>query len=147
MASLASSTLATVKRFAWTDLDGADWLPDGAVSAIQAVAPRSELWSGLADGHLAAVFGYTVLFPHVAEVWSYLHHDAVRHKMTLAKTALATVQRLNTFQRVQACALADNQTHCNFLVWLGFHLESAMAYAGPQGQTMNRYVWFPQEGR
>lgn len=147
MASLASSTLATVKRFAWADLNGADWLPDGAFAAIQAVEHRSELWSGWADGQLRAVFGYTVLFPHVAEVWSYLHPDAARYRMTLTKTALATVHRLNSFQRVQACALADNQTHCAFLVWLGFHLESAMAYAGPQGQTMNRYVWFPQETR
>lgn len=147
MASLASSTSATVKRFAWADLDGAAWLPDGAFAAIHAVEHTSEIWCGLADGQLRAVFGYTILFPHVAEVWSYLHPDAARYLMTLAKTALFTVQRLNMMQRVQACALADNRTHCAFLVWLGFHLESAMAYAGPQGQTMNRYVWFPQEGR
>lgn len=147
MASLVSSTLATVKRFAWADLDGADWLPPGAHTAIRAVEPTSELWSGLADGQLLAVFGYTILLPHVAEVWSYLHPDVSRYRMTLAKTALCTVQRLNMLQRVQACALADNRTHCDFLVWLGFHLESTMAYAGPQGHTMNRYVWFPQEGR
>lgn len=147
MASLASSTLATVKPFAWSDIAAEDWLPPGAVSALQAVEYKSEIWSGFAGDKLVAIFGYTILFPHVAEVWSYLHPDAARYKMTLAKTALATVNRLESLQRVQACALADHRTHCDFLVWLGFHLESAMAYAGPQGQTMNRYVWFPQEGQ
>lgn len=147
MDSLASSTLATVKRFAWADLDGADWLPDGSFAAIQAVEYKSDIWTGWAGGKLVAVFGYTILFPHVAEVWSYLHPDAARYKMTMCKTAFATLNRLDSLQRVQACALAENATHCEFLVWLGFHLESAMAYAGPQGQTMNRYVWFPQEGR
>lgn len=92
------------------------------------------------------VFGYTLSFPHSAELWSYLHPEAARYRVSLCKAALHLKAVARNLKRVQATAAEDRPTDCAFLVWLGFTQEGPpMRYAGPDGKSMRRYVWFPQE--
>jgi hypothetical protein len=146
MDSLAFSTSGTVKRFAWADLNQETWLPDGALTALQAVEYKSEIWTGWDGPRLVAVFGYTQIFPHLAEVWSYLHPQATQYPVTMCRTALRMLHKLQRYRRVQAAALDNQSSHGQWLEWLGFSVESIMPLSGPRGETMRRYVWFPQGG-
>lgn len=151
MDSSASLTLGIVrtrvKPLEWSDLDGADWLRPRAIDSLRAVSGSSRAWTGWTGDKLVAVFGYTMSYPHVAHVWSYLHPSVVSYPHTLCRVGSRLLTALRHMHRVEATAREDYPGHGAWLEWLGFQVESLMPYAGPNGVTMVRYVWFPQEIR
>lgn len=151
MVSSERSTSAIDKKqllaFRWEDLQGADWLPGNALEAIRLVESRSVIWTGWVGDRCMAVFGYTFLFAHLVEVWAYLHPGIVRYPIVLHRTALKVLQSCRSLRRVQAAAMASQPRHGAWLERLGLVKEGPpMREAGPNGESVQRYVWFPQEG-
>ena len=111
------------------------------------IGPQSGIWTGRINGEIVAVCGVTALQPHLAEAWTFLHPDALRRPVWLfraTKEILQTYVQACGFWRVQALANATEPGAQNWLRISGFTEESRMPLAGPTGETVIRYVWFPK---
>ena len=63
-------TTKTVTPFKLDDLNGIDWLPDGAYMDLSSILARSTIWTGRVNGHVVAICGLTKLNGHTAEAWT-----------------------------------------------------------------------------
>lgn len=143
-------TTKTVTPFKLDDLNGIDWLPDGAYMDLSSILARSTIWTGRVNGHVVAICGLTKLNGHTAEAWTYLHREALLYPYWLHR---ATKRILHNFAgaydmlRVQAMAVDQADAACRWLEHLGFAVECLCPLMGHHGETMRRYVWFPKGER
>ncbi len=136
-----------MNTFVLADLaESADWVSAEALPLLTRIGPQSGIWTGRIEERIVAICGVTALQPHVAEVWTFLHPDARRCPCWLfraTKEILQTYVEACGFWRVQALT-EETEGARNWLEHLGFNLESRMPMAGPKGETLLRYVWFPK---
>ena len=129
------------------DLNGCAWMPPEAWTVLPRILPQSAIWTGRINGQVVCIAGLTTIFPHLAEAWTYLHPDAVAHRFWLHRRVSRTLHsyvEASELWRVQAVAETDKPAAKAWLEKLKFKAESVMPMAGPLGESMTRYVWFPR---
>jgi hypothetical protein len=107
-------------------------------------------WTGSQDGRPLAAGG--VLFPYgtptLAVAWALWtpRARAWPARRAVHVTMVRHLRRITAHfkpRRLQAEVLADEPRARRWVEALGFTLESTMPAYGPQGQTMETWVWFP----
>lgn len=122
------------------------WLPAETHDLLSFVAPHSQSWVGWQGDQVIAVGGVATVYAGVGEAWTYLCPTIDQHGMFLHRAVKSRLDLIKgQFRRVQSFAREDHAAACRWLERLGFHLESRMPLSGPNGETMCRYVCFPQE--
>jgi hypothetical protein len=108
---------------------------------------RTHAWTGRIDARIVAIAGITDLHEGVGEAWSYLNDEALYSPKWLHKAVKTEIERLAPgYRRLQAETAQSFLAGCLWLENLGFHVETFSRLAGPNGETMAKYVWFPGEG-
>lgn len=139
--------LNSVRAFSLEDVASAPWLPAEALAVLAHLKLQSGIWTGRMNGEIVAVCGVTQLNEYVAEAWTFLHPTALTAPYWLfraTKSILACYVDACGFWRVQALVEETQRPAQNWIEHLGFDLESRMPLAGPKGETVLRYVWFPK---
>lgn len=140
-------TPKTVLPFQMADLDGLEWVPDDLRVHMRLLLGKTHAWTGRINGRIVAVAGITDLHDGVGEAWSYLTDEALYAPLWLHKAVKGEIDRLApVYRRLQASTPQGFLAGCLWLERLGFHVETFSRLAGPQGETMARYVRFPEEG-
>lgn len=137
----------TVWPYDVRDAADAPWLPANAADLMAKLLPMSAMWTGRINGEIVAFTGITTIHPHLAEVWSYLHPDALKHRFWLHKQTCTYLRRTvkeRNFWRVQVLTYAGHEAAERWVKKLGFTCEAEMPYFGPNGETMTRFVWLPR---
>jgi hypothetical protein len=144
---LTQAICKQVSKFEMADLNGCTWLPQEAWGVLARILPQSAIWTGRIDGRVVCIAGLTHIFPHLAEAWTYLHPDALPHRFWLHRRVARTLRsyvETSELWRVQAVAQSNHPAALEWLEKLKFKQESVMPMAGPLGESMTRYVWFPR---
>lgn len=101
----------------------------------------------LYQGKVIASAGVIRLWSGVGDGWACLGPDARRHLRAIqfyTHRGLTMVCREHKLRRLQALVVKDFEAACRWATSLGFHVESEMPLAGPNGETLIRFVHFPQ---
>ena len=118
--------------------------------AGEVTGPRAPAFTALIDGELAACAGIDLFeWTSVGSAWAFLGPLGRHHGARISRAVvrgLAGIVRDYGLVRVEADCLAAFPAAHRWLTWrkMGFQLEGTMLKRGPHGETMLRYVLFPQ---
>lgn len=101
----------------------------------------------LYQGEGVGCAGVIILWQGVGDAWAFLGPDARKHLRAIqfyTRRGLAMVCQEYRLRRVQAHVFKDFTAARRWAERFGFKVESEMPLAGPGGETLIRYTYFPQ---
>jgi len=91
--------------------------------------------------------GIIILWTGVGDAWAYLGPEARQHLRAIqlyTRRGLKMICQGRELRRVQALVVKEFKAARRWAESFGFQTESEMLLAGPNGETLIRYVYFPQ---
>lgn len=101
----------------------------------------------LYQGRVIASAGIIILWTGVGDAWAYLGPESRQHLRAIqlyTRRGLKMICQGHQLRRVQALVVKDFEAARRWAESFGFETESEMLLAGPSGETLVRYVYFPQ---
>lgn len=101
----------------------------------------------LYQGRVIASAGVIVLWTGVGDAWAQLGPESRQHLRAIqfyTRRGLSMISRERHLRRVQALVIKEFEAARRWAESLGFEVESEMPLAGPNGETLVRYAYFPK---
>lgn len=98
----------------------------------------------LVGDNVVAVFGLTLRYPGVGDVWAVVGNNALGHGRRLTRATRALVHQMFTelhLWRMSAYVRAGMPEYARWIELVGFEFEGVELRGGPDGDDLLRYRW------
>ena len=105
-------------------------------------------WTGLVDGAVVACAGIMLLWPGLGEAWAVWTPRGRAHIRSIHRAVRDGMRDIvddHHLRRVQAKVVEGFWEGRLWANHLGFNIEARMQKYGPNGETFDQLVYFPEE--